>query len=166
MHKFEPCNFILHVKCTPTLCYNGSYSVLLQTKKQEKSMWILIAILLAALVVLGLATYLHRRKDTEPVEIKEVDSECCGQHAVCERDSLLSKGTQVVYYDDEELDALAGVSPINFTPEQLEQLEQVFYTLQEKDVAGWLRSLQARNIQLPIDLREEALLIVSERRNK
>ena len=38
--------------------------------------------------------------------------------------------------------------------------------MQEKDVPGWVRSLQLRNIQLPADVREEALLIVVERRNK
>ncbi len=45
-------------------------------------------------------------------------------------------------------------------------LENVFYTLKEQDVAGWLGSLQLRNIQLPNNLRDEALLIVSERRAK
>ena len=94
----------------------------------------------------------------------EVDDECCGAHAVCERDSLLTKSLKVEYYDDEELDALAGIEPDDYTSQQLEQLAHVFYTLKERDVAGWLRSLQARNIQLPDALREEALLIVSERR--
>jgi hypothetical protein len=47
----------------------------------------------------------------------------------------------------------------------MEQLTEVFYSLQEKDVSGWLRSLQMRGIELPQQLREEALLIVSERRN-
>ena len=64
----------------------------------------------------------------------------------------------------EELDALAGIAPDNYSESQIKQLEDVFYTLREKDVAGWLRSLQTRNIQLPDELREEALLIVSERR--
>ena len=43
-------------------------------------------------------------------------------------------------------------------------LNDVFYTLREQDVAGWLRSLQLRDIALPDELRDEALLIVSERR--
>ena len=83
---------------------------------------------------------------------------------MCERDSLLTKTTKIEYYDDEELDALAGITPDDYTESQIKQLEDVFYTLREKDVAGWLRSLQTRNIQLPEELREEALLIVSERR--
>ncbi len=130
-------------------------------------MWILFIAILVMALMLGVLTHLYRRKkpaeDFTPVE---VDDECCGAHEVCERDSLYANSADWVYYDDEELDALSNVSPINFTPAQLEQLEHVFYTLAEKDVAGWLRSLQVRNIQLPIDLREEALLIVSERRSK
>lgn len=92
--------------------------------------------------------------------------ECCGQHAACERDTLLNSRIEIVYYDDEELDVLAGISPDEYTEEQIQALRDVFYTLREQDVAGWLRSLQVRNILLPIELREEALLIVSERRNR
>ena len=43
-------------------------------------------------------------------------------------------------------------------------IREVFNTRQAKDVPGWVRSIQLRNIQLPLDIREEALLIVVERR--
>ena len=43
-------------------------------------------------------------------------------------------------------------------------LEDVFFTLREQDMAGWIRSLQLRNIELPDDIRDQALLIISERR--
>ena len=57
----------------------------------------------------------------------------------------------------EELDALAGIAPDDYTDAQAAMLADVFYTLKEKDVAGWLRSLQIRRIELPEDLRDEAL---------
>ncbi len=98
------------------------------------------------------------------VETKEEGDECCGQHLVCERDSLLNSHAKIEYYDDEELDVLAGVSPEDYTEEQVQMLQSVFYTLRESDVAGWVRSLQTRNIELTPELREEALLIVRERR--
>ncbi len=91
--------------------------------------------------------------------------ECCGQHLVCERDSLLTQGPEVEYYDDEELDVLSGVNPADYTKEQVDMLQGVFYTLRESDVAGWVRSLQMRNIALTPELRDEALLIVRERRS-
>lgn len=125
--------------------------------------------LLISLVALGLilliATYFARRKNTTaPQMAAEPTEECCGAHEVCDKDSLLVANANIVYYDDEELDALAHIPPKDFTGEQKKQLYEVFYTLKETDVAGWLCSLQLRNIQLPMDLREEALLIVSERR--
>lgn len=93
-----------------------------------------------------------------------IDGECCGQHAVCERESLLNQRAEIIYYNDEELDTLSGISPDEYTDEQVREIEEVFYTLQEKDVAGWLKSLQLRNIVLPNKLRDEALMIISERR--
>ena len=90
---------------------------------------------------------------------------CCGEHLVCERETLLQTNAKIEYYDDEELDALAGIAPEDFTPEQYQAIRDVFTTLQEADVPGWCRSLQLRNITLPPDIREEALLIVKERRH-
>lgn len=94
------------------------------------------------------------------------DSGCCGQHLVCERETLLQTNAEIIYYDDEELDVLAGIPATDFTNEQANMVREVFHTMQEKDVPGWVRSLQLRNIQLPVDVREEALLIVVERRNR
>lgn len=106
--------------------------------------------------------------ETEPLSTTPVadDSGCCGQHLVCERETLLQTNAEIIYYDDEELDALSGIPYTEYTAEQAEQIREVFRTMQEKDVPGWVRSLQLRNIQLPADVREEALLIVVERRNK
>ena len=91
---------------------------------------------------------------------------CCGEHLVCERETLLQTNAKIEYYDDEELDTLAGIDPADFSPAQLNLFRDVFSTLQEADVPGWCRSLQLRNIALPPDIREEALLIVRERRAK
>ncbi|MDD3078701.1 MAG: phospholipase [Paludibacter sp.] len=129
-------------------------------------MWVLIGALVFFGVLLMVLTYFNRRnKDEEPEIVVNNDGECCGAHAVCERDSLLSKNDKVEYFDDEELDVLSGVEPQNFTGEQIKQLSDVFYTLKESEVAAWLRSLQMRRIELPMELRDEALMIVSERRS-
>lgn len=92
------------------------------------------------------------------------DSECCGQHEVCEKTTLLNTKIKPEYYDDEELDVLKDRPVDSYTAEELSKLREVFETLMEKDVAGWLRSLQLREIQLPEDLKEEALLIVGDLR--
>lgn len=93
------------------------------------------------------------------------DDGCCGEHLVCERETLLQTNAEIIYYDDEELDALAGIAPEQYTPEQVDAIQHVFATLQERDVPGWCRSMQLRNIALPLDIREEALFIVRERRH-
>lgn len=128
-------------------------------------MWVLIIILVMFGLILMLTTYISRRKKNIETEITiNEDGECCGAHEVCDRESLLSADGNAEYFDDENLDVLADVQPDKFTEDQLNQLSEVFYTLRESDVAAWLRSLQIRRIQLPLELREQALLIVSERR--
>ena len=131
-----------------------------------------------ALLTFGLSLIGHKRyqkrveegtakaDETSPFEVtKEVPEECCGQHATCERDSLLAAvSKEIIYYDDEELDRYKGVSSDEYTEDQAEEFAQVFYELKEVEVAGWCRSLQLRGIELPDDLKDEVLLVVRERR--
>ena len=97
-------------------------------------------------------------------EQRSEDDGCCGEHLVCERETLLQTNAKVEYYDDEELDQLIGIAAENYTDQQYQMIREVFDTLKASDVPGWVRSIQLRNIQLPLDIREEALLIVVERR--
>lgn len=103
-------------------------------------------------------------EQTPNLSTQSADDGCCGEHLVCERETLLQTNAKVEYYDDEELDALIGIPAEDYTAEQYQMIRDVFDTLQSKDVPGWVRSIQLRNIQLPLDIREEALLIVIERR--
>jgi hypothetical protein len=130
-------------------------------------MLVIIGIIVLFVLTLWLGAYKNRKNKTEnsEVEIKKINSECCGAHEICEKESLLDVGTKIIYFDDEELDALIDIHPQDFSEEQIEMLSDVFYTLNESDVAGWLCSLRTRRIQLPEDLKEEALMIVKERRN-
>jgi len=128
-------------------------------------MWVLVLLLVLGTSLIVVLTWMKRKKETTEVEVNfEMDEECCGAHEVCDKDSLLNADAVVVYYDDDELDSLRGKQPGDYTPAQEKQLADVFYTLRESDVAGWLRSLQLRGIELPSELKEEALMIVRERR--
>lgn len=129
-------------------------------------MIILIAILLIFGLLIFISTYVKRRKETESPEIiVDENPECCGAHEVCEKDTLLSASAKPEYFDDEELDTLAGVSPENYSEEQTKNISDVFYSLPEDNVAAWLRSLQLRRIQLPQSIKDQALMIVGERRS-
>ncbi|MDO3391366.1 phospholipase [Bacteroides sp. ET489] len=137
-------------------------------------MWILIVSLIVLAVVAAVAGVIHNRRLRRQVEsgeleampeVVEVDSECCGQHEVCEKESLLAAvSRKIEYYDDEELDKYAGVAPDSYTPQQEDEFRDIFYTMQDEDVAGWVRSLQLRGIALPDNLKDEVFLVVGELR--
>lgn len=142
--------------------------------RERKPMWILIISLIVLAFVAAVAGVIRNRKlqrkidrgelDAIP-EVQEADAECCGQHEICERDSLLAAvSKKIEYYDDEELDKYIGISPDAYTPEQEDDFRDVFYTMQDTDVAGWVRSLQLRGIALPDNIKDEVFLIIGERR--
>lgn len=101
----------------------------------------------------------------EPAQPQKRDPECCGMHEVCEKESLLAAVSKdIEYYDDEELDRFKGRQSGNYNADETAEFEEVLYTLRSEEVAGWVRSLQLRGIELPDSLKDEIMLIVSERR--
>ena len=126
-------------------------------------LYIIIAII-AILLVICIVFVRKANKTAPDTPPAKIAADCCGSHAVCERDSLLSKTDNVVYFDDEELDVLSGIPATELDKAQISLIEDVFFSLREQDVSGWLRSLQLREIDLPADIRDQALLIISERR--
>lgn len=137
-------------------------------------MWILIVILIGVALFGLVAGYFYNRniqKKIDRGELEEappvvtVDSECCGQHQICEKESLLAAvSKQIEYYDDEELDRFKGRPSDGYSEEEIEEFRDILYSMQEVDVAGWSRSLQLRGIKLPDELKDELFLIVGERR--
>lgn len=137
--------------------------------------FILIVSLLALVMIALMLGAWRNRKIQKKIErgelenypdIKQIeDMECCGQHQTCEKESLLAAvSKQIEYYDDEELDAYRGIPSDGYTVDQVEQFRDILYTMQEVEVAGWVRSLQLRAIELPDGLKDEVFLIVGERR--
>lgn len=135
--------------------------------------YILLSLLAAGLVAMA-AGWLNNRRLRRQVERRELeemspvvtaDRECCGQHEVCEKDSLLAAvSKKVEYYDDEELDRFCGREEDGFTEAEIDEFREVFYTMRDDEVAGWVRSLQLRGVPLPDELKDEVFLIIGERR--
>ena len=136
--------------------------------------------LVLSLILLGLITMLigmirnrTMQKKLEDGEITELPSviqiqnmECCGQHEVCEKDSLLAAvSKEIEYYEDEELDRFAGWDDDRYDEQQEEEFRNILYTMKESEVPGWVRSLQLRGINLPQGLRDEVLMIVYDVRS-
>ena len=139
-----------------------------------------ILVIVLALVVLGaiaalvasIQSYLRARRIARGEVVAEeeefVPSEggCCGNHLTCEHDSLLAAvSSEIVYYDDEELDRYRGVAAEGYTDRQVEEFREILLSLDEDDVPGWVRSLQLRGIEFPETLRPELYLIVVEQRD-
>jgi len=127
--------------------------------------------MVTALAVLGivaaLANWWHSRRmpEGEEPQVNPADMECCGQHEVCEKESLLAAvSKQIEYYDDEELDRFRDREGDGYTDEEAEEFRNVMYTMRSEEVAGWVRSLQLRGINLPDEVKDEVFLIVGERR--
>jgi hypothetical protein len=87
-------------------------------------------------------------------------------HITCEKDSLATLSTEIIYYDDEELDAYRGFVPDGYSDSQIEEFRDVLLTLLPEDIAGWARSLRLRGIEMPACVKEELLLLVSEERER
>ena len=105
------------------------------------------------------------RQDEIPPEINPVDKECCGQHEVCEKESLLAAVSRdVEYYDDEELDRFRGREDDSYTDAEEEEFRDILYSMRPEEVAGWVRSLQLRQVAIPVELKDEVFMIVGERR--
>ena len=136
-------------------------------------MWILI---ISLFLVIGLGAlaglwYNHKLRkqlergeiDTMP-EVKEVDSECCGQHEVCEKELLIAAATatEADYFADEELDAYRGRESHAYSPDEEEAFREVLYTMRPDEVPAWVRALQVRGIALPDALKDEVLMLIDE----
>jgi hypothetical protein len=136
---------------------------------------LIVSLLVLTLVAMGVGILYNRRirrriaagqLQAEP-EVVVPDTECCGQHEVCEKESLLAAVSRSVeYYNDEELDRFRGRPSDGYTDAEVEEFREVLYTCREEEVAGWSRSLQLRGIELPDALKDELFLIVGERRFK
>ncbi len=92
---------------------------------------------------------------------REIDSGCCGLHAVCERGQRGAGAAPAPeYYDDEELDAYRGRAAEGYTEAEVEEFRYVLETMRTDEVRGWLRSLEERGVALPQELRDEAMLLM------
>lgn len=136
----------------------------------NNTVYILCAAALAAVAVLyqvagktrgnGKATASDAREpDTDSTHIP---AGCCGKHAVCEKYGTKASAGSDDYFDDEELDQYKGRSSGSYTDKEVEEFRYVLYTMQQEEVISWIQSLQAREIELPDQLKEEAFFMMNE----
>ena len=89
--------------------------------------------------------------------------ECCGKHVVCEKQKLAeARMRSAQYFDDEELDRFKGRSSDGYDDQEVEEFRYVMYTMRQAEVREWMECLQARDIELPDELKEECYSMMNE----
>lgn len=128
-------------------------------------------VVLILISIIGIIAALTSRNQKVPSDDNCSDNSqfegggCCGEHITCEKDSLLSAVSPTIeYYDDEELDSYKGKNAEDYSEVEVEEFRDILVTLQNDDVAGWIRSLQNRGINIPNELLPEIYLVVGENR--
>ena len=127
-----------------------------------------------AMVAVGVVLYLLdlRSRKNEPQDaapeapkVADCDADCCSTHEVCPSEMILEGcNAEIVYFDDEELDAFKGRAADAYTPEEEEQFRDVLYTLRPEELAAWGRSIQLRGINLPTAVKDELIMLAAEAR--
>lgn len=91
------------------------------------------------------------------------DGECCGKHVVCEKQKLAeARMRNKQYFDDEDLDRFKGRASDSYTDTEVDEFRYVLYTMQQQEVREWMECLQAREVELPDELKEEAFSMMNE----
>ena len=89
--------------------------------------------------------------------------ECCGKHVVCEKQKLAeARMRSAQYFDDEELDRFRGRSSNGYNDSEVEEFRYIMYTMRQDEVREWMECLQARQIELPDELKEECFSMMNE----
>lgn len=126
-------------------------------------------VLLISLVVIAAIAFLStwigqklraRKGELEEKPVAEPMEECCGAHEICETDILNKMSEEIIYYEDEELDAYKNFEENDYNDDQIDEFREVLYSLKEKEIAGWMRSLELRKIELPSAIKSEVVFML------
>lgn len=125
-------------------------------------MFILIVSIIVLGVVVAVVSKLMSRGEDTPVVMAEGDcASCSGDNSRCVHDCMMEAAvSDVVYYDDEELDEYAGRPEDKYTEAEADRFREVMLTMRPDEVAGWCVSLSRRGITPPEQIRDEMLMIM------
>lgn len=129
----------------------------------EAMSYVLYLALLVLLVVV--LQRMFGRKDGAGNETEPDAGSSCGTcvsgRGKCLQECALQNALgEIEYFDDEELDKFRGRRSDGYTDEEAAQFAEVMYTMKQEEVKDWLKSLNLRCINLPDQLKDEAIMLV------
>ena len=127
-------------------------------------------ILILSIVALGVFAALYSllssrgKHDDEPIKVAQTCATCDGTPTTkCEQDCMMEASTKPIeYFDDEELDSFIGRPADSYTDDETEQFSDVLYTMRQDEVVAWCRSPNLRGIQLPNQIKDEVVMMISD----
>ncbi len=125
----------------------------------------MVTICIIALVVLFVLALAARRflgtNDTTPAS--DSCATCTSAGSKCARECMIEAAAKPTeYYDDEDLDTYRGRPSDAYTDTEAEEFRYVLYTMRPDEAEGWSRSLAARGINVPDQLKDELLLLLGD----
>ena len=129
-------------------------------------MYYILGLIILIVVTIVFLKRSEKKSETDTIpeeEPRQVASDCCGAHEICEFDASLFDEEQIDYFDDEELDELRNIREEDFTTKNMDDLREVLYTLQTNEIGKWITSLSRRHIHLPDILKQEARQLMVDR---
>ena len=152
----------------------------------------IVALALTALFILGLVAAFAQKltgkgsTDDTPVAPSTDCGTCDGSNSKCEQECMLEAAVKEIAgkalteasgnitLENIREKAASGVdiismgalthSVIAFSEAEAEQFADILYTMQPEEVAAWNRSLILRGINIPDQIRDEMLLLLSDDR--
>ncbi len=67
---------------------------------------------------------------------------------------------EIVYFDDEELDAYKGRASDSYSAEEVEEFREIMEEMSSEELRAWNRSLHLRGIDMPNELKDEYILLI------
>lgn len=122
--------------------------------------------------IIGIGILILRKKqekeqDAQTPVIRKDKDDCdhtgCGTTCFCDDEAIKrAASTEIVYFEDEELDMFKGREEDSYNEEETEQFSEVLTSLRTDEIADWLHSLELRGIALPASLKDEVVMLLQE----
>ena len=125
----------------------------------------LVIALIALGVIAAILGLLSHNKDGSSDVISNSTATCAtcnGNDPRCEQECMMEAATKPIeYFDDEELDKFKERQSDSYTDDEAEMFREVLYTMKTEEVKDWCRSLTLRRVNLPDQVKDEVMLIIS-----